>query len=210
MNKVIPSMAILILSTFSAQSQTFAEWFEQDKTQIKYLLAQVAAYEVFQDELKTGYGIEQLGLSFVADTPGAEFSINNAYFSSLKAVNPAISTYPKVKTIIDYASAINRNLNRALQAKNIDVSEMNYLNAVYNSMAIDCSKSIDELITVLTADRFTMNDNDRLSCIDAIYNSMKDRYAFSQSFCSEALLLSAQRESEISDIDESLINNGLR
>ena len=45
----------------AAKAQTFAEWFQQKKTQIKYLTEQIAALEQYGNYVKQGYRIAQGG-----------------------------------------------------------------------------------------------------------------------------------------------------
>ncbi|HSZ86920.1 MAG TPA: hypothetical protein VK787_12880, partial [Puia sp.] len=157
-----------------------------------------------------GYSIAQNGLSFIGDMKKGEFDLHTTYFNSLKAVSPTIAKYSRINDIISYQHAIMENFKKILQAKNISQSEINYMNVVYNNMSSDCNKSLDELIDVVTDDIYTMKDDQRIKRIDAIYCDMKDKYAFTQSFTSEALLLSAERQNATHDINESLINKGIK
>jgi hypothetical protein len=209
MKKILITITLLS-SVHFLQAQTFSEWFRQKKTQIKYLIQQIAADEVFLNELKKGYSIAQNGLSFIGDMKKGEFDLHTTYFNSLKAVSPTIAKYSRINDIISYQHAIMENFKKILQAKNISQSEINYMNVVYNNMSSDCNKSLDELIDVVTDDIYTMKDDQRIKRIDAIYCDMKDKYAFTQSFTSEALLLSAERQNATHDINESLINKGIK
>jgi hypothetical protein len=209
MKKILITITLLS-SVHYLQAQTFSEWFRQKKTQIKYLIQQIAADEVFLSELKKGYSIAQNGLSFIGDMKKGEFDLHTIYFNSLKAVSAAVAKYSRINDIISYQNAIMENFKKILQAKNINPSEMNYLNIVYNNMNSDCNKSLEELIDIVTDDTYAMKDDQRIKRIDAIYGDMKDKYAFTQSFTSEALLLSAERQNATNDINESLINNGIK
>jgi hypothetical protein len=55
-----------------------------------------------------------------------------------------------------------------------------------------------------------MKDDERIKRIDAVYADMKDKYAFTESFMSEAQLLSGQRQVEQNDVDMTEINYGLK
>jgi hypothetical protein len=192
------------------KAQTFSEWFRQKKTQIKYLISQIAALEVYDSYLNKGYSIAQNALTSIYDFKKGEFNLHNAFFSSLKAINPDVAKYGRIADIISYQQAIIRNFKQILQTKNMSASEMSYLQSVYNNMTGECTKSLNELIGVITADTYTMKDDERVKRIDAIYDDMKDKYAFSQSFSSEAKLLANQRTSDQNEINMSLINNGLK
>jgi len=210
MKKAFLSIIMGILSTISAHSQTFDEWFRQNKTQIKYLTQQIAAYELLLDYTTNGYKMAQKDLTFIGAMKNEEFDLHRTYFNSLKLVSTAVLKYSRINDIITGEHAIKSNFKRILQAKNMNAAEINYLNAVYNKMNNECNRSLDELIDILTDNTYTMKDDQRIKRIDRIYYDIKDKYAFSQSFTSEALLLSAQRQSRSDDINESLINNGLQ
>jgi len=185
MKRVIVGIFLLGLYTFSAQAQTFSEWFRQKKTQIKYLVAQIAADYIYLGDLKKGYGIAQTGLAFIGDMKKGEFDLHTNYFNSLKTVSHSVSTYSRINDIISYENEIMTSFKRVLQAKNMNAAEMNYLNAVYNNMNNECDKSLDELIDVVTDDRYVMKDDQRIKRIDAIYEDMKNKYAFTQSFAAD-------------------------
>lgn len=210
MKKFFILLPVFILLAHCVEAQTFDEWFRQKKTQIEYLVSQIAAYEVFQTELTNGYNASQAGLTFIGNTNQEEFDLHPVYFSSLKVVSPSVSGFFRIAGIISYESGILSHFKSMLLAKNMNALELNYLNMVYSNMTSECSKSLDELIDIVTDDTFAMTDDERIKRIDAIYDDLKDKYAFSQSFSSETLLLSAERQSAISDINESLINNGLK
>jgi hypothetical protein len=210
MKKIIMIISVGWLSTISAQSQTFAEWFQQKKTQISYLINQIAAYEVYAGYLEKGYGIAASGLTFISDMKKGEFDLHNAFFTALKTVNPAIARYSRIADIISYETSITSNFKKIMQLKNMSAGELNYLNAVCKNMTGECSKSIDELIDLITDDTYTLKDNERIRRIDMIYDDIKDKYAFTKSFADEAQVLSINRQTELNTIEMSSINNGLK
>jgi hypothetical protein len=210
MKKIFSVTMIFLLAGFTIHAQTFDEWFRQNKTQIKYLVSQIAALEIYDGELNEGYTIDQNGLTDIFDYKKGEYGLHNDYFSSLKAVNPSVAGYSRISDIISYQQSIMEQFKKVLAKKNITSGEMSYLQSVYNHMTTECIKSLNELTDLVTAGTYTMKDDERIKRIDAIYADMKDKYAFTQSFTSEANLLSGERASEQNDIDMSLINNSLK
>jgi len=210
MKKIFSVTVIFLLLGISLKAQTFDEWFRQKKTQIKYLVSQIAALKVYDSYLNKGYNIAQNGLTDIYDFKKGEFDLHQTFFSSLKAINPTVANYARIADIISYQQAIIKNFKQVLQTQNITPAEMSYLQSVYNNMTDACTKSLNELIDVVTADTYTMKDDERIKRIDAVYADMKDKYGFTQSFTSEAQLLAAERVSGQNDINMSLINNGLK
>jgi hypothetical protein len=213
MKGIISVTVIFSLVGVCAKAQTFDEWFRQNKTQIKYLISQIAAYQIFESNLADGYTISQTGLTWIDTAKTSEYDLHSNYFGSLKIVSPAITGYPRTRDITSIAAAIIRNLNnlkKIMQTGNLNAADLSYLNLVYKNMTAQCNKSLDALSGVITDSVYSMTDDQRIKRIDAIYTDIKDKYSFSQSFTSEAALLSAQRQSLSGDIKESLINNGLQ
>jgi hypothetical protein len=49
----------------SGRAQTFAEWFQQNSTRLKYYGQQIAELEVWLQELKKGYSIADAGIGSI-------------------------------------------------------------------------------------------------------------------------------------------------
>ena len=81
----------------------------------------------------------------------------------------------------------------------INASELRYINIVYSNMTDECNKSLNALIEVTTDGKLEMNDDERIKRIDRIYDDMTDKYAFTQSFTSQAGELAGQRNHDAID-----------
>ena len=199
--KHIIILLILAFSFGNGQSQGLSDFFSQSEADIKYMLQQVAALQVYIGYAEKGYSIAQKGLTFIGDLKKGEYDLHSAFFSSLSIVNPGIGKYAKVADIITYQLSIISSFKKVLQVKNMSASEISYLQSVYTNMASACTKSLTALIDIITDNTYLMKDNERVGRIDAIYTDMKDKYAFTQSFTSEANLLAAQRQNELNEIN---------
>src|SRR5437868_9760602 len=89
-----------------SEAQTFAEWFSQKKTQIKYLTLQIAALEQYSSYIKQGYAISRNGLGNIGGYLKGEYGSHSTYYSSLKTVNPEIKSNDKADSIARYAAQI--------------------------------------------------------------------------------------------------------
>jgi hypothetical protein len=167
-------------------AQGLSNFFSQKEADIKYMLNQIAALQAYIGYAEKGYSIAQQGLTFIGDLKKGEFDLHSAFFNSLKAVNPSIANYAKVADIISYQESIIKEFKKILQIKNMSPAEVRYLQLVYNNMSNACTKSLNDLINIIT---------------DNIYVDMKDKYAFTQSFTSEASLLTVQRQNELNEVD---------
>jgi hypothetical protein len=206
MKKILLLLA-LIVATQVIHAQTFDEWFKQKKTQIEYLLKQIAALKTYTDYLEKGYHIVQQGSQVISDIKHGDFDLHNNYFNSLKSINPAIKNYSRIAVIISDQAAIIKTFKKLLsgsQSSNqFTSSELNYINGVYLSMANECGKVIEELLSLITSGDYEMKDDERIRRIDDIYYDMQDKYSFAQSFSKQTSLLAVQRFMEQTEVNRS-------
>ena len=203
---------ILLLSkAFFSFGQTTQEWTEQKKTQIKYLLQQIAANKVYIDYLEKGYQIVHTGLQTMHDIKKGDFNLHFGFLDSLKKVNPAIKIWTKIADIIACQLRIIKNAKQTIkdirEAGQFTDDELDYCKTVFDNLMEECLKNIDELIMITTDGLLTMKDDERMKRIDKLYADMQDKYAFTCSFSNEMGILSAQRISDEADIKTSAIIN---
>ena len=206
MKTIIVSVTLLICCQVSpAQSPNFSEWFSQKKTQIKYLVQQVAALKVYLGYLKTGYDIVDKGLTNIGNIKNGSFLQDETYLHSLKQVSPAVKKSPKVEAIISLQQQVMLGFHRLVTDTqtddNFNLEEKNYIDAVYENMLIECNDSMDELILITTSGETEMKDDERLLRLDKVYEDMQGKYAFTQDFIAGTRLLSIQRAKEKFDLD---------
>jgi hypothetical protein len=213
MKKII---IIILLGLFAtgAKSQTFAEWFQQKKTQKKYLLQQIAALQIYIGYLQKGYSIAKNGLTEISDFKNGEFNLHSDYFSSLKNVNPKIKNYARIADIISFQLKIVQTYHeiyqRAKQCNAFNTDEIAYVFRVFGRLLDDCTASIDELITLTTSGKLEMKDDERLQRIDALYKDMQNKYTFTKTFSNEVIELAAERLKEKNDVQTSRLINGIK
>jgi len=207
---------ILILSlVFSilANAQTLAEWTQQKKTQIQYLLDQIAANKVSIDYLEKGYEIARTGLNTIQNIKKGDFNLHLDFFGSLEIVNPKIKTYTRVADIIAYQVRIVKNISTTIknlkESGQFNTNELDYSKAVFENLLDECVKNVDELYLVITSGALQMTDDERIKRIDQLYTDMQDKYSFCQSFSKECSVLAMQRLSEQVGIIMSKKLNGL-
>ncbi len=176
-----------------AKAQTFAEWFSQKKTLIKYLTQQIAALESFESDVKKGYAIVTGGLGNIGSITGAEFSLHQNYFASLKAVSPAVKNDPDLAAITPYAQAIGKDLNNLNGLGGLDNDTQTYIRRVTDKVLQDCNADLDELKPVVSDGQIGMTDQERLTKLHEICERIKDRYVFTQHFCNAVKILQQQK-----------------
>jgi hypothetical protein len=210
MKKLITILFIILAS--NGHAQTYDEWFNQKKTQIQYLLDQIAANKVYIEYAEKGYKIAQEGLTAIGDIKHGEFNLHLDFFNSLKSINPAIKNYARVADIIARSVQIKKiytNSYRSLKKSGqFTTNEINYFYSVFTKLLNETTANIDELLQLITANQYTMKDDERMKRIDDLYTDMESKYGFAKSFSNEAQLLSLQRINEKSEVEisQSLYN----
>jgi len=167
-------------------AQTFAEWFSQGKTQKKYLLAQIAALQVYEGYLKDGYKIAKTGLNVVNDVKHGEFNLHNAFFTSLKTVSPTVRGYGRVAEIVSMQLALVKSANQiekqAQASTSFDEDELHYLQKIFSAITDGCLEDVLALTNIITSGKLELTEDQRIARINHLYDSVKDKYAFVQSF----------------------------
>lgn len=199
---------IIILSLLylqpQAQTPNFNEWFAQKKTQIKYLTQQIAALKVYLEYLKKGYDIAQKGLTTISAIKNGSFNLHKTYFASLKAVSPIVKNSSKVYTILYLQPRMMDDFKELLSdiARDIQLThgEKSYIASVYQTLLASCTSSIEELEMITTTDVTEMEDGERLSRLDKVYEDILEQYAFTQDFIAGVRGLSVNRAKEGSQV----------
>jgi len=209
--------AIIILIAVSSapvNSQTLAEWTQQKKTQIQYLLDQIAANKVTIDYVEKGYEIAKFGLSTIQNIKLGDFTLHRDFFGSLKIINPSIKGYKKVADIIACQVRIVKDIGATI--KNIKGSgqftadELDHSKAVFENLLEECLEDVDELYVVITSGEWQMRDDERIKRIDQLYGDMQANYSFCRSFSEECRVLAMQRLKEQIEIKVGKKLNGVQ
>lgn len=213
MKKVLFVVCFVLAGMFS-QGQTLEEWFEQKKTQKKYLLQQIAAFRVYLSYVQKGYAIAKEGLTAISDIKKGDFALHQDYFSTLNAVGPKVGSYAKVAAVMALQQKIvnvYKAISKQVRAKEaFTAKEADYILAVLQNLLDDCNAAVVELTTVITPNELQMKDDERLMRIDEIFRRMQENYTFLRAFASETKLLAAQRKQEEADIHSSRVLNDIK
>ena len=186
----------------TSKSQTWNEFFKQKKTQRKYLLQQIAALEVYIGYVRKGYEIADQGISTVRSIRDGEFGLHSAFFTSLRAVNPAIRNHTKVAEIVAMQLSVSNSLKEMKTDDYLSAEILAYISQVAAVVLKECAADLDELLLVITAGKTEMKDDERLDRLDKVYTAMKDKSVFVQSFSGEVHILTGQRRSEQQSITD--------
>ena len=209
--KTIILLLLTLANSGTCFSQTVAEWTEQKKTQRKYLMQQIAAFQTYLRHLKNGYEIAHKGISTVKNIKNGEWDLHKGYFGSLATVHPAIKNYAKVADIISMQIRIIRQvralINESRQRKLLNAGEIEYVVKICDHLLSECLKSMEELIMVIACGRLEMKDDERIKMIETIYAAIQEKSVFLMGFGNSITMLSKQRLHEKIELEVSEKNN---
>jgi hypothetical protein len=199
--KALVLALVLTLTATYTHGQTWSEFFQQKKTQTKYLLEQIAALKMYAGYAKKGYDIASIGLNTVRDFSKGEFNLHNSFISSLKNVSPVIRNNTKVAEIIILQIEIAKSF-RNIRNSGSSTTTSAYVETVRANVLERCSYDLEELLLVITSGKVEMQDDERLQRLDRIYESMLEKSAFVQSFSNQINLVNQQRDNEQRSINQ--------
>jgi len=212
--KKITLILLFSISIHKGRAQTFAEWTQQKKTQIKYLEQQIVGLEVYTTYLHKGYKIVGEGLSVISDIKNGDFNMHNNYFNSLKRINPNLEKYFRIADIILLQLRIQNTCDKAVQNTKENTwftgSEVTYIQDVFTKLLAEASEEINQLMAVMSPNNFIMKDDERILQMDKIYHDMLDNLNFAENFSKGIYVLGVQRLKESQDIKLGRLLNQLR
>lgn len=190
---------IIFFTASNINAQTFSEFFQQNKTQKKYLLKQIAELQSYIELARKGYGIVSDGLNFIGGLKNSTFSLDKDYFSSFSTISPAVKKDNNIANTIALQTWINDLYNKAKkdeQSNSLLPDEKSYIQKVWSNLLDKCSDDITQLDNLTTAGNYKMTEDERLQAIDKVYQDMQDKNEFANSFYNEVKVLINQRTKE--------------
>ncbi|EOR96265.1 hypothetical protein ADIARSV_0500 [Arcticibacter svalbardensis MN12-7] len=187
---------LLLFSGISlhGSAQTWDEFFKQKKTQKKYLLAQIAALNVYTGYLKKGYEIAESGLGLFGAITGDEQVLHKTFFASLKTVNPMVANSISAVELLGWQAGIMRNMNSVRKVTNLKPAEREYTEKVRTDLLRACDQELEDYLLLISTSKLDLSDGERLDRLQKTYLSIADKFRFSKSFANEVALLSQQRQ----------------
>lgn len=206
-NKLV--LLIIIMSAYclgsKAQSQE-AQQLVLNYTKLKQL-------EAILDNMYKGYKILTKGYNTIKDISEGNFKLHQTFLDGLYAVSPAVRNYSRIPLIIQYQEMILKEYKRAYERfrhdPNLTVREVKYLNNVYSFLFKASMRNLDELITIVTASKLRMSDEERMKSIDRIYHEMEEKVIFLKMFNGSTQMLVVQRAKSRHQLNQTRRLNNL-
>ncbi|KFF16583.1 hypothetical protein [Flavobacterium hydatis] len=178
------------------------------KQEIQQLILNIEKLTQFKQilkDMKKGYEMLSGGYNTVKDLSKGNFSLHETFLDALMQVSPTVRNYRRIGDIINYQVQLVKEYKSAFarfrDSKNFNVDEIAYLERVYNNLFKQSVRNLDELTSVVTANKMRMSDEERLASIDKIYVDMQDKLLFIRSFNGNISMLALQRTKECNDVN---------
>lgn len=175
----------------------------QEMQQLILNIEKLAQFRQILKDMKKGYEILSGGYNTVKNLTKGNFDLHETFLDALMQVSPTVRNYRRIGDIVNYQVLLVKEyksaFNRFRNSKNFNPDEIAYLERVYNNLFKQSLRNLDELTSVITANKMRMSDDERLACIDKIYADMQDKLLFLRNFNNNTAILALQRAKESTD-----------
>lgn len=206
-------LAVLVLIIFCF-SYVPAKAQLQELAQLALDIEKLAQFKQILSDLKKGYEILSGGYNTIKNISEGNFNLHKVFLDGLLEVSPAVKNYKRVVDIVNYQVLLVKEYKAAYQnfksAGMFNPDEIDYIGRVYSRLFDASLKNLDDLLTVITASKLRMNDEERLSAIDKIFFDMEDKLTFLRYFNNSTSVLSLQRTREQKEVDNMKGYQGIK
>lgn len=190
---------VLVLVVGGARAQ------KEEAQQLMMNLTKLEQFRAILQQLYEGYEILAKGYGMVKDVAEGNFSLHEVFLDALFEVSPAVRKYHKIAAIVEMQVKVVQRYKKAYerfkQSGQFSPEELLYLGRVYGRLTDQSLKNVEDLLTVVTAGKLRMSDEERLAAIDAIHAEVLDQLRFLGDFNSRTTLLAAQRQRESGEVN---------
>ena len=194
---------VVLLLLLCLPSKSLAQY--QEMQQLLLNIEKLAQFKQILSDMKKGYVILTGGYNTVKDITQGNFQLHKTFLDALMQVSPTVKKYKRVGDIINYQILLVKEskfaVNRFAISKNFSEKEIIYFEKVYEHLFRESLRNLEELTTVITANKLRMSDDERLKAIDAIYLDMQDKLLFLRNFNTSSNILAVQRAKERHDVN---------
>ncbi|MDP4218347.1 MAG: hypothetical protein Q8927_19280 [Bacteroidota bacterium] len=171
---------------------------------LENIAQQVALFQEYISEAEKGYKIVEDGLHTIRDIKNGEFNLHSTFFGSLKAINPQVAGLAEVGEIIAFQATLAQQVAKAMEEARsmrwLLPAERDYAGKFYQVLLNACNAEVYALGELVTADKLTMTDGERIRSIGSLRERVGEEYGALRVFRDRVELLEMQREREAATI----------
>nr|WP_315200684.1 TerB family tellurite resistance protein [uncultured Flavobacterium sp.] len=200
--KKIKILAVLLMMLLTPV-MTSAQY--QETQQLLLNIEKLSQFKQILSDMKKGYEILTGGYKAVKDMTQGNFTLHKTFLDALMQVSPAVKKYKRVGDIINYQIQMIKESKTAFKkfsnSRSFSQKEIDYFEKVYGNLVKESLRNLDDLSTVITANKLRMSDDERFKAIDEIYLEMQDKLQFLRNFNASSNILALQRAKEHNDVN---------
>jgi DNA repair ATPase RecN len=204
---------ILGIALFSLPIANKALAQKDEIAQLLLNVEKLAQFKQILSDMKKGYQILNGGYNTIKDLSEGNFSLHKTFLDALMEVSPTVKNYKRVADIINYQIILVKEyksaFNRFKQDNNFNQQELAYLGRVYENLFKQSLNNLDDLVTIITANKLRMSDDERLEAIVKIFADMQDKLLFLRYFNNNTTVLAVQRAKERNDANTMRLVYGI-
>lgn len=202
-----------LIAVFCLQSKRSVAQI-QELQQLALNIEKLAQFRQILADLKKGYEIVTTGYNTIKNLSQGNFELHKVFLDGLMEVNPVIKNYKRVGDVVSYQVLLLKEYKAAFQnfkaSGMFNPDEIEYMGRVYGRLFDASLKNLDDLFTVITAQKLRMSDQERLSAINKIFWDMEDKLTFLRYFNNSNAVLSLQRAKEQKEVDNMRQFEGIK
>ena len=210
MKKLIIILEIVLFS-FPMSNKALAQ--KEEIAQLLLNVEKLAQFKQILSDMKKGYKILNGGYNTIKDLSEGNFSLHKTFLDALMEVSPTVKNYKRVADIINYQVILVKEYKSAFSRfkrdNNFNQQELAYLGRVYENLFKQSLNNLDDLVTIITANKLRMSDDERLEAIDKIFADMQDKLLFLRHFNNNTNVLAVQRAKERNDANTMRLIYGI-
>jgi hypothetical protein len=173
MKKLIAFMGLIGLFQ-RAKAQTFAEWFEQNKTELKYLRAQLVALEEDDALVEEGFAVDETGLTRISTDKMTDLGLHEQHLQRLTHVNTQLLNDPRVDGIITLTTETGKVLDLAQEIVDSSPAIRDGFDGVVENISGRYTGDLLELFDILEDEELQLDDSTRLHRLRGLYEETKN------------------------------------
>lgn len=198
---------LIALLTFTGLWTQHVQAQSQEAQQLLLNVEKLTQFKQILTDMKKGYEMISSGYNAIKDLSEGNFSLHKTFLDGLMQVSPGVKKYKRIVEIVnlqvilvrEYKNAFNRFKNGGYFSSH----EIKYTSGVYERLFKQSLENLDDLLTVVTAGKLRMSDNERILEIDRIYLEMQDKLHFLRQFNNETSILAFQRAEVLKDTERT-------
>lgn len=201
MKKIIFCL-IIVFSGMGAVTKASAQ--ANEIQQLLLNVAKLAQFKQILEDLKKGYEIVHTGYTTIKNLSEGNYNLHKTFLDALWQVSPTVRKYKRIEDIFNYQIILVKEYKFAYSKfrkdDNFNLWEIEYIGNVYENLFDQSLNNLDNLATVITANKLRMSDDERLKAIDRIFAEMQDKLLFLRHFNNNTTIMAVQRAKEQNDV----------